>query len=191
MRATPEEGTGQPPSLDRDIGQKLRWIREINGLSQRELARRAGVTNSSISMIEQGQVSPSIHSLAKLLAAIPMSLAQFFSCEPGATPAIFFSAETVNAEPLSWGSLQCFPSSTGKTLGPLRRLLLGGDSGESPQQSLYGQVLWVASGQVRSSAGEQVRELGPGEGVYLPAGQAHRLQNIGSTSAEVLIAVES
>jgi transcriptional regulator with XRE-family HTH domain len=34
--------------MDVDVGARLRAIREANGLSQRELARRAGVTNGTI-----------------------------------------------------------------------------------------------------------------------------------------------
>jgi len=36
-----------------DVGARLRGIRTAFGLSQRELARRAGVTNGLISLIEQ------------------------------------------------------------------------------------------------------------------------------------------
>src|SRR5690625_4219310 len=71
-----------PPPAEFDLGQRLKWVRERNGLSQRELARRAGVTNSNISMIEQGAVSPTVNSLTRLLDVIPLSLAQFFVCDP-------------------------------------------------------------------------------------------------------------
>src|SRR5690625_7931457 len=71
-----------PPPAEFDLGQRLKWVRERNGLSQRELARRAGVTNSNISMIEQGAVSPTVNSLTRLLDVIPLSLAQFFACDP-------------------------------------------------------------------------------------------------------------
>src|SRR5690606_37571201 len=70
-----------PNELAIDMGYRLRLIRERNGLSQRELAKRAGITNSNISMIEQGLVSPSINSLAKVVSGIPMTLAQFFACD--------------------------------------------------------------------------------------------------------------
>src|SRR5690554_6512187 len=56
----------------------------MKGLSQRELAKRAGVTNSTISMIEKNSVSPSVSSLKKVLAGIPMSLVEFFAVEPSA-----------------------------------------------------------------------------------------------------------
>ncbi len=36
-----------------DVGERLQSIRKLKGLSQRELAKRAGVTNSTISMIEK------------------------------------------------------------------------------------------------------------------------------------------
>ncbi|NAT15302.1 XRE family transcriptional regulator, partial [Pseudomonas syringae pv. actinidifoliorum] len=42
-----------------DVGERLQSIRKLKGLSQRELAKRAGVTNSTISMIEKNSVSPS------------------------------------------------------------------------------------------------------------------------------------
>ena len=60
-------------------GARLQALRKQQGLSQRELARRAEVTNSTLSMIEQGKVSPSISSLEKILVAIPMTLQEFFS----------------------------------------------------------------------------------------------------------------
>ncbi len=64
-----------------DVGERLQSIRKLKGLSQRELAKRAGVTNSTISMIEKNSVSPSISSLRKVLGGIPMSMVEFFSEE--------------------------------------------------------------------------------------------------------------
>ncbi|PUA26472.1 MAG: hypothetical protein B0W54_22220 [Cellvibrio sp. 79] len=61
-----------------NVGIRLKLIREIYGISQREFAKRAGVTNSSISMIELGQVSPSIQSLERILSVIPIRMADFF-----------------------------------------------------------------------------------------------------------------
>ena len=62
-----------------DTGTRLKLVRESYKLSQRELARRSGVTNATISLIEQNRVSPSVSSLKKLLEGIPMSLADFFT----------------------------------------------------------------------------------------------------------------
>lgn len=62
-----------------DVGARLNAVRIHHNLSQRELAKRAGVTNSTISMIEKNSVSPSISSLKKVLNGIPISLVDFFA----------------------------------------------------------------------------------------------------------------
>src|SRR5690554_7191225 len=84
---------GLVPDLATNIGARLKVIRERNGLSQRELAKRAGITNSNISMIEQGLVSPSINSLARVLSGIPMTLAHFFACNPLDVGTVVYAAE--------------------------------------------------------------------------------------------------
>ena len=65
--------------MSTEVAERLRFVRNKHGLSQRELAKRAGVTNGTISLIEQGRVSSSVGSLKKLLECIPMSLAEFFT----------------------------------------------------------------------------------------------------------------
>src|SRR4029450_13392719 len=75
------------------VGARLRNVRITFGLSQRALARRAGVTNGLISLIEQNRVSPSVSSLKKVPDGVPMSLAEFFTMDLSAAPQAFFNAE--------------------------------------------------------------------------------------------------
>ena len=77
---------------DFDLGERLRAVRQMQGLSQRELAKRAGVSNAIISLIEQNRTSPSVGSLKKVLGGIPMSLADFFAGELTPRRQVFFSA---------------------------------------------------------------------------------------------------
>ena len=78
-----------------DIGARLQLVRKSKGLSQRELAKRVGVTNSTISLIEQNKVSPSVSSLKKVLDGIPISLADFFTLdlEKGLPDSPFYVAD--------------------------------------------------------------------------------------------------
>src|SRR3954467_2596950 len=64
-----------------DVGARLKPVRELHGLSQREVARGAGVTNGLISLIEQNRVSPSVGSLKKVLDGVPLSMAEFFTLD--------------------------------------------------------------------------------------------------------------
>src|SRR5439155_13777619 len=73
-----------------DIGSRLKQHRQQKGLSQRALARLAGVTNGLISQIEQNSISPSIASLKKILDVLSMSLADFFTSADGAPAEVFY-----------------------------------------------------------------------------------------------------
>src|SRR5580693_8684718 len=67
------------PDRDSEIGQRLRQLRQRLGLSQREVGRRAGVSNATISMIEANRVSPSISALKQILSGFPIGFAEFFA----------------------------------------------------------------------------------------------------------------
>ena len=75
-----------------EVGKQLRAVRTAFGLSQRELAKRAGVTNGMVSLIEQGRVSPSVGSLQKILAAFPMTMAEFFTRDMESEADVVFRA---------------------------------------------------------------------------------------------------
>lgn len=52
----------------------LREARQKAGLSQRQLGKRAGVTQASIARIEEGKTSPRLETLERLLAACGFEL---------------------------------------------------------------------------------------------------------------------
>jgi transcriptional regulator with XRE-family HTH domain len=52
-----------------DAGALVREARRRHGLDQRALARRAGTSQTQVSRIERGVVSPTVASLARLLEA--------------------------------------------------------------------------------------------------------------------------
>ena len=66
-------------ATDLAVGARLKVVREQAGFSQRELAKRAGVTNSTVSLIEADSHAPSLASLHRILTAIPISIADFFA----------------------------------------------------------------------------------------------------------------
>jgi uncharacterized protein len=53
-----------------DVAELLKQARGRHGLSQRTLALRAGTDQGAISRIERGQVSPSVETVERLLAAM-------------------------------------------------------------------------------------------------------------------------
>ena len=67
------------------FGARLKAYRLKRGFSMRGLASRAGVTASFISMVESGKTSPTIITLQKILEALKVPVAEFFSDESTGT----------------------------------------------------------------------------------------------------------
>lgn len=68
------------------VGTRVKAARQAQGLSQRELARRAHITNANLSMIEQNKVSPALSTLEKILHALSLNLADFFALTQTVSP---------------------------------------------------------------------------------------------------------
>ena len=64
-----------------DIGEKIKNLRTILGLTQEELADRAELTKGFISQLERGLTSPSISSLEDVLEALGTNISDFFKEE--------------------------------------------------------------------------------------------------------------
>jgi transcriptional regulator with XRE-family HTH domain len=62
-----------------DAGSVLRELRTLRHLSQEELARRAGLSMTYISLIETGKRNPTISSVARILEAIGVTWTEFGS----------------------------------------------------------------------------------------------------------------
>jgi transcriptional regulator with XRE-family HTH domain len=65
-----------PPA---DAASVLRELRNSRNLSQEELARRAGLSMTYISLIETGKRNPTIAAVSRILAAMDVSWTEFGS----------------------------------------------------------------------------------------------------------------
>ena len=64
-----------------EIGQKIRFLRQQNNLTQEELGDRCELSKGFISMLENDNTSPSIATLKDILEALGTNLADFFADE--------------------------------------------------------------------------------------------------------------
>jgi transcriptional regulator with XRE-family HTH domain len=174
-----------------DVGARLKMVRDRFGLSQRELAKRAGVTNGTISLIEQNRVSPSISSLKKVLEGLPMTLADFFTFDeaPQAPKAFYQANELPNLGNEHIKLLLVGTAHPHRDIAILREWYeVGADTGPGmlTHEGQEGGV--VISGQVEVTVGEESRILGPGDAYYFDSRLPHRFRNTGEAPCEVISA---
>ncbi|WP_010489208.1 cupin domain-containing protein [Pseudomonas sp. S9] len=164
-----------------DAGVRLQSIRKLKGLSQRELAKRAGVTNSTISMIEKNSVSPSISSLKKVLAGIPMSLVEFFSLDveqDSNTQVVYKANELID---ISDGAV------TMKLVGkahPSRAIAFlsetyppGADTGNEMLNHEGEEAGMLIEGRLELVVGSESYILEKGDSYYFESSKPHRFRN--------------
>ncbi|MHC6529275.1 MULTISPECIES: cupin domain-containing protein [unclassified Vibrio] len=176
---------------DMDVGKQLRTIRTMRGLSQRELAKRSGVTNSMISQIEQNQVNPSVGSLKKILDAIPISMGEFFTLDVETQhDEIFFSPEQLTD--LGDGSLQLWlvgAKREGRQLAIMREIYPpGADTGTDFMQHDGEEGGVILRGEIEITVGNQTRVLKAGDSYYFETRKPHRFRNKSRLECELISA---
>lgn len=177
-----------------DVGERLKAVRKQHGLSQRELAKRAEVTNSTISLIEQNRVSPSVGSLKKVLDGIPMSLTDFFAVdEDHQHPTPFYR---VDEQPnLGSDGINYFLIGAGRRdrqLEILREEMAPGSDTGSEMLTHSGQEGGVVvEGQLELTVAGDTRILGPNEAYFFDGSQPHRFRAIGGQTVRLISANNS
>ncbi len=164
-----------------DVGTRLKTLRKLKGFSQRELAKRAGVTNSTISMIEKNSVSPSVSSLKKVLAGIPMSLVDFFTTETASDQPrnVVYRATDL----LDIGSKDVVMQLIGKdhpnrSLSFLRETYPAGtDTGPDMLTHEGEEAGLVVEGRLELTVGDTVYVLDTGDSYYFESSLVHRFRN--------------
>jgi transcriptional regulator with XRE-family HTH domain len=173
-----------------DVGTHLKAVRQMYGLSQRELAKRAGVTNGLISLIEQNRVSPSVSSLKKVLDGIPMALADFFTLDLGGKPQVFFPRE----ELANIGTASVELRLVGGRLAQRSMSILherytaNADTGEEMLTHAGEEGGVVVKGKIELTVGGEARVLSAGDAYYFKSSVPHRFRNIGREECEIVSA---
>jgi transcriptional regulator with XRE-family HTH domain len=164
-----------------NVGKRLKEVRKKASLSQRELAKKVGVTNSTISMIEKNNVSPSVGSLQKILSGVSMTLLEFFEAEDNDVyiPQISYRSEDlldVSSSQVKRKLLgQFFPNRqlefTIETFPPgaEKSIDMGVETGD--------KAGYVLTGQLVLTIGERTNVVGDGEGFYFDSSDVHFFRN--------------
>jgi transcriptional regulator with XRE-family HTH domain len=175
-------------NLGSEIGSHLKAVRQMHGLSQRELAKRSGVTNGLISLIEQDRVSPSVSSLRRILDSIPISLAEFFTLQVRPKPSVFYPRE--EQPQVGAGAVQArlVGSAFARRAMSLmhERFLPGADTGliSGTQGGEQGGI--IVRGRIELSVEGELRSLGAGDAYYFESSMPHRFRNATREDCEIV-----
>lgn len=181
--------TPRPGEDENIIGPRLRALRDRLGLSQRALARKAGVPSSTVSLVESGRTSPSVGSLKRLLDAAGISLGEFFSSEFESPTKYFYRHDELTDISRGEVSYRQLGSGQDSSLQILYETYQpGSDSGRVMLSHEGEEGGLIISGRLEVTVDGQSRVLKAGDGYLFPSVLPHRFRNVGDIPCVVISA---
>ena len=172
-----------------DIGNKLKELRVLKGLTQEELADRSELSKGFISQLERNLTSPAITTLMDILQCLGTSIGEFFNEAPDEQIVFgkqdyFVKVDTEYKNEIKW----IIPNAQKNTMEPIYLTLEAGGS-TCPDTPHEGEEFgYILQGTVSIHLGNKTYKAKKGESFYYTADKTHFLS---SKSGAVLIWVSS
>ena len=175
---------------DLDIGGRLRALRLRAGLSQRRLAELAHVSNATISMIEAEKVSPSVSALRQILAALDVSIGEFFAApEPEREQVVFRADELTEIAGGAVSYRQVGANLVGRSLQMIHeRYRPGAQSGTKMLSHQGEEAGLVIKGRLSLEVDNVRYELREGDAYRFDSRKPHAFRNAGDVDLIVVSA---
>lgn len=183
-------------SDDFDVGARLKQLRVMAGISQRALATRAEMPGGHVSMIENGKSNPSVQTMRKLVAALGVTMSEFFEPDPGLPQKVFFKAKDQPVDPKGLrtsdnGRITALQIGETRFLGmefERRSFQAGADSGMFTGSEIA-EAGFVVAGTLEVTIGSQTELLSVGDAYFVPPFVPHQFRNAGADMVEMIIAL--
>jgi len=174
------------------LGARLKGLRTERELQQRQLAEKADLTPSMVSQIESGRLSPSLHTLGRIAAALGVPIAALFDGQPSGSivvtrkkdyPVVSFDGSSERWAVLGAGLFQGKIRAVVSTLGPKERGVTTEKVIIKPGQM---KLFYVIGGKVALHYNGDRHVLEAGDSALLDGGTPHGWENLGMKRAQAL-----
>ena len=172
--------------VNKQIGKRIKDLRNQNGLTQQELADRTELTKGYISQLEHGSVAPSVITLLDLIECLGTTPSEFFK-ETQSDQTVFseqdyFEKIDENGNSIQW----VVPSAQKNRMEPLLVRLKPHQklSKDTPHEGE--EFGFVISGLIRLHYGDKTQIVRSGESVYYAADRVHFIENTTANPAQFL-----
>lgn len=173
-----------------DVGPRMRAVRERNALSQRALAKRSGISNATISLIESNKLNPSVAVLKRILDGIPMDLSAFFATEAHEPePVVYRADELIEIGRGKISYRQVGRELAGRSIQILHeRYAAGAGTGKVALHHNGQEGGVVIRGHLDLTVDGERHVLGPGDAYYFDSSCPHNFRNVGPEECEIVSA---
>ncbi|MFW2514453.1 helix-turn-helix domain-containing protein [Demequina sp. SO4-13] len=186
--ASQAEAPGQREQA-RELGQRLRSLRRMRGMTLVQLAEVAGLSHSFLSQIERGQAMPSIGSLGRIAHAVGTSQIELLT--PPSAPTRSNVVPTSAAPRGTYGdeAARLLVTHAGARFRPLSLTGFSQEFGE-PFSHAEHEFLHVISGRVEIEIDGESTVLDEGDSVYYGSDVPHRWRAVDERGFHAIVVKE-
>ena len=169
-----------------EIGQKIRELRTLNGLTQEELADRSELSKGFITQLENDLTSPSISTLEDLLQCLGMTISEFFAREEEQVQVVFGKDDFFEKidEELKNKTEWIIPNAQKNMMEPIKVTLKAGGK-TYPDYPHEGEEFgYVLKGEITIFVGKEIYKAKSGEAFYYTPDKEHYITS--KKGAEIL-----
>lgn len=174
------------------FGERVRRLRQDRRLTLQQLAKACDVATSTISKVENGQMSPTYENIIRLANGLGVDVADLFSDRGAATSGRRSITRAAGGTRLStphYDYEMLCTDLTNRHFIPIHATVRARDIKEFPRLTSHDgeEFIYVLSGSIalHTEYYEPV-ELGPGDSCYFASGMGHALVNATAQDAKVL-----
>ena len=168
-----------------DVGQRIRQLRMLNGLTQEELASRCELTKGFLSQLENNLATPSLPTLMDIVEALGTDMSTFFK-ETDETQICFsrddFFVDEREGYTINW----IVPNAQKNTMEPIIVEIAPGSCSQVMQPHEGEEFCYVLDGKVTLVMGDREYEVRKGNTFYINGEREHYLRNDSAHAAQVL-----
>lgn len=169
-----------------DIGEKIKGLRLASDLTQEELADRAGLTRGFISQLENDQSSIQIDTLSDILAALGVTLSEFFTDSSG-TPVVFSPEDRVELDNKGASRFELLvPGSTNNIMDPILLELAPGEELHEQEPLPGEQFGFVLKGAATLRLANKKYVINKGHCFYFESNCVHQISNEKESAVQLL-----
>jgi transcriptional regulator with XRE-family HTH domain len=174
------------------LGERIKALRLERELQQRQLAEKAELTPSMVSQIESGRLTPSLHTLGRIAAALSVPIAALFDGQPAGRihvsrkkdyPVVSFDGSSERWSVLGAGLFEGKIRAVVATLEGRSRGVTTDKVVIKPGQM---KLVYVLDGKVALHYNGERQTLESGDSALLDGGAPHGWDNLGPKTARVL-----
>ncbi|MDR2900507.1 MAG: XRE family transcriptional regulator [Treponema sp.] len=173
------------------FGEKIRAVRERKGFTLKDVAEKAGVSESLVSQVERNRVSPAIDTLLSLADVLDVDLEYLFSDykrERLVRITRKDERDTFTRPGVLYERLAQLESS--KHQDGIESYYITIEAGQENKSTEYGHPGWelgvVVEGNATLTIGKESYELAPGDSVSFRSDAPHVISNPGKTPLKIL-----